>query len=82
MPRHRAPVLRLASIRLSVVLIALVASCLARRAGAEMVPASRANDYVGREVTVEGRVVAMHDSPLASVLAFPELRRLHRHHPC
>jgi len=31
---------------------------------------SRAGDYVGQEVTVEGRVVAIHESPLATVVAF------------
>jgi hypothetical protein len=51
------------------VAFALVA-CLASSAAAEVVPATRAADYVGREVTVEGRVVAAYDSPLATVLAF------------
>lgn len=31
---------------------------------------SRAADYVGQEVTIEGRVAAVHESPLATVLAF------------
>lgn len=31
---------------------------------------SRAGDYVGQEVTIEGRVAAIHESPLATVLAF------------
>src|SRR5262245_22260998 len=31
---------------------------------------SRAGDYVGQDVTIEGRVVAIHDSPLATVIAF------------
>jgi hypothetical protein len=60
MLRHRA----------TIVLFSLVVSCLARPAVAEIVPSAHANDYVGREVVVEGRVVAMHDSPLASVFAF------------
>jgi hypothetical protein len=38
----------------------------------ETVPAAKAHDYVGKDVTVEGRVVAMHDSPLASVIAFQQ----------
>jgi hypothetical protein len=55
----------------TIALLLIVISCLASSArGAEIVPAARANDYVGRDVTVEGRIVAMHDSPLASVLAF------------
>ena len=36
----------------------------------EVVPGSRAVEYVGREVAIEGRVVAVHVSPLATVLAF------------
>lgn len=31
---------------------------------------SRAGDYVGQEVIVEGRVAAIHESPLATVVAF------------
>jgi len=31
---------------------------------------SRAGDYVGQDVTIEGRVAAIHESPLATVLAF------------
>jgi hypothetical protein len=31
---------------------------------------SRAGDYVGQNVTIEGRVAAIHESPLATVLAF------------
>ncbi len=31
---------------------------------------SRAGDYVGQDVTVEGRVAAIHESPLATVVAF------------
>ncbi len=61
MLRHRTTVL---------LLLVLAFSGVARRAGAEIVPAARAHDFVGRDVTVEGRVVAMHDSPLASVIAF------------
>lgn len=34
------------------------------------VAGSRAGDYVGQEVTIEGRVAAIHESPLATVLAF------------
>lgn len=33
---------------------------------------SRAGDYVGQEVTIEGRVAAVHESPLATVLAFSQ----------
>ncbi|MCC6764109.1 MAG: hypothetical protein IT293_05545 [Deltaproteobacteria bacterium] len=35
-----------------------------------LVAGSRAGDYVGRQVTVEGRVAAIHESPLATVVAF------------
>lgn len=35
-----------------------------------LVAGSRAGDYVGQEVTVEGRVAAIHESPLATVLGF------------
>ena len=36
----------------------------------ELVSGTRAAEYVGREVAIEGRVVAVHVSPLATVLAF------------
>jgi hypothetical protein len=49
--------------------VALVA-CLASDAAAEVVPATRAGEVVGREATIEGRVAAVYDSPLATVLAF------------
>lgn len=35
-----------------------------------LVAGSRAGDYVGQDVTVEGRVAAIHESPLATVLGF------------
>ena len=38
--------------------------------GAETVSQSRAAEYVGQEVTIEGRVIEAHESPLATVLAF------------
>jgi hypothetical protein len=31
---------------------------------------SKAGDYVGQDVTIEGRVAAIHESPLATVVAF------------
>ena len=33
---------------------------------------SRAGDYVGQDVTVEGRVAAIHESPLATVIGFSQ----------
>ena len=36
------------------------------------VAGSRASEYVGQEVTIEGRVTAVHESPLATVLAFAQ----------
>lgn len=39
-------------------------------APATVVAGGRAGDYVGQDVTVEGRVVAIHESPLATVVAF------------
>ncbi len=45
-------------------------ACFASAAFAEIVPVTRAGEYIGHEVTVEGRVVAAYDSPLATVLAF------------
>ncbi len=36
----------------------------------EQVSGTNAKEYVGREVAIEGRVVAVHVSPLATVLAF------------
>jgi hypothetical protein len=39
-------------------------------APAPSIAGSRAGDYVGQEVTIEGRVAAIHESPLATVLAF------------
>ncbi|MCC6848460.1 MAG: hypothetical protein IT294_08170 [Deltaproteobacteria bacterium] len=35
-----------------------------------LVGGNRAGDYVGQEVTIEGRVAAIHESPLATVVAF------------
>jgi hypothetical protein len=55
---------------LAVVLVCLGVIALPSRGRAETVPAAKAHDYVGKDVTVEGRIVAMHDSPLASVIAF------------
>jgi hypothetical protein len=37
---------------------------------APVIAGSRAREYVGQAVTIEGRVAAIHESPLASVLAF------------
>jgi hypothetical protein len=51
-------------------LAAALVSVLAVPALAEIVPVTRAGEYVGRDVTVEGRVVAVYDSPLATVLGF------------
>jgi len=39
-------------------------------APAPTIAGSRAGDYVGQDVTIEGRVAAVHESPLATVLAF------------
>ena len=39
-------------------------------ARAEVVPVTRAGEYVGTDATVEGRVVAVYASPLATVLGF------------
>jgi hypothetical protein len=39
-------------------------------AEAAPIAGSRAADYVGQDVTIEGRVAAIHESPLATVLAF------------
>jgi len=41
-------------------------------APAQAIPGSRAGDYVGQDVTIEGRVTAIHESPLATVLAFSQ----------
>src|SRR5689334_8666027 len=39
-------------------------------APATAIPGSRAGDYVGQDVTIEGRVAAVHESPLATVVGF------------
>jgi hypothetical protein len=39
-------------------------------APAPAIAGSRAGDYVGQEVTIEGRVTAIHESPLATVVGF------------
>jgi hypothetical protein len=52
-----------------VVALALAFSPVSARA-VDVVPASKAADYVGKDVTIEGRVVATHESPIAAVLAF------------
>jgi hypothetical protein len=39
-------------------------------AAGPMIAGNRAGDYVGQEVTVEGRAVAIHESPLATVIGF------------
>lgn len=39
---------------------------------APTVPSGRASDHVGQDVTIEGRVTAVHASPLATVLAFSQ----------
>jgi hypothetical protein len=59
---HRALTLAIAAL----VLVAGVAA----PARAETISPSKAGDYVGREVTIEGRVVATHASPTATVVAF------------
>lgn len=41
-------------------------------AGPPAIAGNRAGDYVGQEVTIEGRVAAVHESPLATVLAFSQ----------
>ncbi len=52
-------------------LLAVVAMAAARVAAAgDPVPAARAVEHVGQDVTIEGRVVATHSSHLATVLAF------------
>lgn len=50
--------------------LTLALLAVAAGAGAETIPNSQAKDHVGKEVTVEGRIVATHASPLATVLAF------------
>lgn len=50
--------------------LTLALALIAPHAHADIVPAAKAADHVGKEVTVEGRVVATYDSPLATVLAF------------
>jgi len=37
-----------------------------------MIQGSRAAEFVGQEVTVEGRVTAIHESPLATVIGFSQ----------
>lgn len=37
-----------------------------------MIQGSRAAEFVGQDVTVEGRVTAIHESPLATVIAFSQ----------
>ncbi len=37
-----------------------------------MIPGSRAAEFVGQDVTVEGRVTAIHESPLATVIGFSQ----------
>jgi hypothetical protein len=49
--------------------LAVLAVTYDARAG-DTVPVSRAADHVGKETTIEGRVVATYASPLATVLAF------------
>lgn len=44
--------------------------CAGLAAAADPVPVGRAGEHVGEEITLEGRVVATHSSPLATVLAF------------
>jgi len=57
--------------RLAIVLLAALAARALPAVAADVVPAARAGEYVGRgDVTVEGRVVAAYASPLATVLAF------------
>ena len=48
------------------------ADTVAIKAAAEPAPiaGSRAAEYVGQDVTIEGRVAAIHESPLATVIAF------------
>ena len=41
-------------------------------AAAPTIPGNRAGDYVGQQVVIEGRVTAVHESPLATVLAFAQ----------
>ena len=36
------------------------------------IPGNRAGDFVGQQVTIEGRITAVHESPLATVLAFAQ----------
>ena len=52
------------------VLATTLVAILAGPVAAEVVPVTRAGDFVGRDVTVEGRVIAAYDSPLATVLGF------------
>ena len=74
--RFRLPLLTVAWLAFSVPLVraADATDATAVPATAAPTPAavagSRAGDYVGQEVTIEGRVAAIHESPLATVLAF------------
>src|SRR6185295_987444 len=54
------------------VLGALLSLTLAAPAAArtDAVPVSKAGEQVGKQATIEGRIVATHASPLATVLAF------------
>jgi hypothetical protein len=60
-------------VRRAVLLVAvalLMSNATLARAGSDPVPASLAAQHVGTEATVEGRIVATHTSPLATVLGF------------
>jgi len=59
---------RRAALLLAVALV--MRGATAARAESDLVPASRAAEHVGTEATVEGRIVATHASPLATVLGF------------
>ena len=52
--------------------VARAADSPAGSSPAPAIPGSRAGDYVGQDVTIEGRVTAIHESPLAAVLAFSQ----------
>jgi hypothetical protein len=47
-----------------------VAPAGAPAATGPVIAGTRAGDYVGQDVTVEGRVTAIHESPLATVIGF------------
>ncbi len=50
--------------------IAVAPAAAPAPAAGPTIAGNRAGDYVGQDVTVEGRIVAIHESPLATVIGF------------